>query len=138
MGEILKDYNTLSQSEKLAFLKERAEENKTVYEEGKMLVQEGMLMLQQAEIVIEEINRLACQLSFDVSNTLKRISETDEQERAFEEAMDNIDNKCYGCTYDGVDPEPKECNSCMQWVEGYLTAVNYDNKYWRMLQEEGK
>jgi len=39
------------------------------------------------------------------------------------------ENLCDGCKHCEKDSNNKPCNSCMQWVEGYLTATNYENKY---------
>lgn len=42
------------------------------------------------------------------------------------------DHLCNGCAYNRkYGPDPKQCSTCMQWVDGYLTAVNYENKYLR-------
>jgi hypothetical protein len=36
---------------------------------------------------------------------------------------------CEFCTYEETNQDSEPCNSCLQWVDGYLTAVNFDNKY---------
>ena len=57
---------------------------------------------------------------------------TEEEQRKFEEAcwndVDN-DNLCSGCSYEQEDQEFKSCSTCIQWVDGYLTATNFKNKY---------
>jgi hypothetical protein len=39
------------------------------------------------------------------------------------------DNLCNGCSYEREPQEHRSCNTCIQWVDGYLTATNYENKY---------
>lgn len=36
---------------------------------------------------------------------------------------------CDDCLYCEQDEGLKPCNSCIQWVDGYLTATNYTNKF---------
>lgn len=36
------------------------------------------------------------------------------------------ENLCDGCVYCGQDCNKRPCNTCIQWVEGYLEAVNYE------------
>ena len=45
----------------------------------------------------------------------------------YKEIDEGSDNLCYGCIHTERDCSEKPCNSCMQWVDGYLTATNYDN-----------
>ena len=44
------------------------------------------------------------------------------------------DNLCSGCSYEQEDQECKSCSACIQWVEGYLTATNFENKYLKQLK----
>lgn len=39
------------------------------------------------------------------------------------------DSLCDNCKHEDKDPNEKPCNSCVHWVDGYLTAVNHENKY---------
>ena len=34
---------------------------------------------------------------------------------------------CEFCKYDKTDSNKKPCNTCVQWVDGYLTVTNYEN-----------
>jgi hypothetical protein len=42
---------------------------------------------------------------------------------------ENEDNLCHDCSYEENSQEMKPCNSCLQWIDGYLTATNYCNKH---------
>jgi hypothetical protein len=44
-------------------------------------------------------------------------------------------NLCSRCSYEQEPQEHKSCSTCIQWVDGYLTATNYKNKY---LEQLGK
>lgn len=44
------------------------------------------------------------------------------------------DNLCSGCSYEQEDQEFKSCSTCIQWVDGYLTATNFENKYLEQLK----
>lgn len=46
-----------------------------------------------------------------------------------DQAFENIDNLCYGCAYVERDGNARPCNTCMNWVDGYLTATNYKNNF---------
>ncbi|WP_297419347.1 hypothetical protein [Clostridium sp.] len=37
---------------------------------------------------------------------------------------------CEGCLYCDSDGNKRPCNICMQWVEGYLEATQYEPKGW--------
>lgn len=39
------------------------------------------------------------------------------------------DNLCEECKYAENDSNKKPCSSCLHWVDGYLTALNFVNKY---------
>lgn len=45
------------------------------------------------------------------------------------DAYENMDNHCYGCLYSEYDSNQIPCNTCLNWVDGYLTATNYKNKF---------
>lgn len=45
------------------------------------------------------------------------------------EAYENMNNHCYGCLYSEYDSNQIPCNTCLNWVDGYLTATNYKNKF---------
>lgn len=49
-------------------------------------------------------------------------------DEALDEAYENIDNPCYGCVYTERDSNDRPCNTCMIWLDGYLTPNNYKNK----------
>lgn len=42
---------------------------------------------------------------------------------------DEFENKCNNCKFEENTSNEKPCNSCLQWVEGYLSATNYENKF---------
>lgn len=33
---------------------------------------------------------------------------------------------CEFCKHDKINPNEKPCSTCVQWVDGYLTATNYN------------
>lgn len=41
----------------------------------------------------------------------------------------DMDNLCYGCLYATRDSNVRPCNTCINWVDGYLTATNYKNGF---------
>jgi len=53
---------------------------------------------------------------------------TEDEQKRFEEAL-NDDNLCSGCSYEREPQEHRSCSTCIQWVDGYLTATNFKNKY---------
>lgn len=46
-----------------------------------------------------------------------------------EQTYENMDNPCYGCAYVERSSNARPCNTCMNWVDGYLTATNYKNNF---------
>ena len=40
---------------------------------------------------------------------------------------------CEYCKYLDNDPNKKPCSVCMQWVDGYLTATEYENKHFNKI-----
>jgi len=47
----------------------------------------------------------------------------------FESIEESEQMICDSCKYCDHDPNERPCNSCMNWIDGYLTALNYQNKY---------
>jgi hypothetical protein len=45
-------------------------------------------------------------------------------------------NLCDDCNHVEKDSNEKPCNSCLQWVDGYLTATNYENRHLKQFERK--
>lgn len=52
------------------------------------------------------------------------------------ELIECEEHTCSGCKYEEPGNSTIPCNTCMQWVDGYLEATNYYNKCLDMVKEE--
>jgi hypothetical protein len=45
------------------------------------------------------------------------------------DGFEESDNLCDGCLFANQDSNMRPCNTCIDFVDGYLTAKNYENMY---------
>lgn len=78
------------------------------------------------------VSEMGNSLKHDLSELDLKVVGTIHDRDAYEES----DNMCSTCKYGWYDSNDIPCNTCMNWVDGYLEATNYEPNFKSLLGDE--